>query len=75
MQGLKHLLFSLILCWAVAGFSQEQGIKVLWDRPGLVFSEMEYDFGIVKSDTVVTHVYTFKNVSSDTIKINKVGTS
>jgi hypothetical protein len=55
------------------GISQEvQSYFIEEVKSGLVFSELEYDFGTVNPDTVLNHVFTFKNASSDTIKINKV---
>ncbi len=75
MTRLNYILYFLILCWAINGFSQIEDIKIIEIKSGLEFSEMEYNFGTIKSDSVVTHIYSFKNVSLDTIKINKVGTS
>jgi hypothetical protein len=73
---IKYLLFFLILCWTAFGYAQQVDSSSAPDiKPGLIFSEMEYDFGTIKSDSIVSHVYTFKNTTLDTIKINKVGTS
>ena len=72
----KHILIALVFCWAAIGLSQEtksDSVKQVNFR--LVWSEWEYDFGIAKSDTVLSHIFTFNNASSDTIKINKVTSS
>ncbi|MBN1408572.1 MAG: DUF1573 domain-containing protein [Calditrichaceae bacterium] len=76
MVNYKYFMFILIF-FAVSNASAQIQDSNLLDQPksGLAFDHMEYDFGIVKSDTIVTHVYTFKNVSLDTIRINQVGTS
>ena len=73
MLEFKHILVILVFCWAAIGLSQEtKSDSVEEIKSGLVFSELEYDFGIVKTDTVLSHIFTFKNASADTIKINKV---
>jgi len=76
MAKLKYFVFILIFCTASMACAQMQDSssanKV---KSALEFDHMEYNFGMVNPDTMVVHVYTFKNVSSDTIKINKVGTS
>lgn len=70
-------VFTIFIFFGMAiGLSQEvQSDSIEEVKSSLVFSELEYDFGKIKSDTIITHIYTFKNVSSDTININKVGTS
>lgn len=74
MVRFKYILFLLIVSMAGSGFAQE-GMRVVGTRPALEFSETEYDFGTLTTDSVITHVFAFKNVSFDTIKIEKVGTS
>ena len=76
MEYLKYFLFVLIFTFASIVYAQTQDSSASdLVKPALEFDHTEYDFGSVNSDTAVTHVYTFRNVSSDTIKINKVGTS
>lgn len=77
MIKLKHFLIFLILSWAAIGYCQQKdsiGTENL-PGPGLVFNEPKHDFGVVVVDSIVTHIYTFKNASRDTIKINKVTSS
>lgn len=72
----SHLVFFLTLFLAGTLSAQEENSNSVKEiKPGLVFSEMAYDFGTIKSDTIISHIYKFENVSPDTIKINKVGTS
>ena len=76
MFKLRYLVFFLTLFLAGTLSAQERNSSSVREiKPGLVFSEMTYDFGTIKSDTIVSHIYKFENVSLDTIKINKVGTS
>jgi hypothetical protein len=76
MFKLRYLLLFLSLFLAGTLSAQEENSSSIREiKPGLVFNEMEYNFGIIKSDTIISHIYQFENVSPDTIKINKVGTS
>ena len=76
MFKLRYLLLFLSLFLAGTLSAQEENSSSIREiKPGLVFNEMEYNFGIIKSDTIISHIYQFENVSLDTIKINKVGTS
>lgn len=71
----KALVVLVIYCIAAISFSQEisQGMNKEQQK-GLVFSEQSYDFGLLESDSIVSHVFTFKNISNDTIKINRIYT-
>jgi hypothetical protein len=76
MLRLKYFIFILVLYTATVVSAQIQDSTVSEnEKPALEFDHMEYNFGTVTTDTVVSHIYNFKNVSLDTIKINKVGTS
>jgi hypothetical protein len=69
------LVFILVFCWASLAFSQGTTPNSLKEgKTGLLFEETSYDFGILDSDSVVSHVFKFKNISNDTIKINRVQT-
>lgn len=41
----------------------------------LHFAQEVYDFGILTSDSSVSHVFHFKNMGADTIQIYNVGSS
>jgi len=41
----------------------------------LIFEEQSFDFGKLESDTSVSHLFKFKNISVDTINIHNVGSS
>ena len=43
--------------------------------PKIKFAETSYDFGTALQDTQVKHVFKFKNVGNDTLKIAQVQTS
>lgn len=43
--------------------------------PHIQFEETNYDFGQVQEGTKVTHIYTFKNVGTDTLVLGKIRTS
>jgi hypothetical protein len=62
--------FSLILVTTV--FSQVDDQEKYFN---LIFEEQSFDFGKLDSDTLVTHLFKFKNISADTININNVGSS
>ena len=46
-------------------------------EPGarLVFEEENYDFGEIEQGIVLTHVFNFKNIGEDTLKISRVHSS
>jgi len=41
----------------------------------LIFEKHSFDFGKLESDTSVSHLFKFKNISVDTINIHNVGSS
>ena len=41
----------------------------------LEFKEDVFDFGLLKSDSMVAHVFKFQNTGQDTIEIYNVGSS
>ncbi len=43
--------------------------------PKIKFAETSYDFGTALQDTQVKHVFKFKNIGTDTLKIAQVKTS
>lgn len=49
--------------------------KVSDGTPRIQFEEITYDFGQVREGIKVTHVYTFKNVGTDTLVIGEIKTS
>ncbi|NOX90755.1 MAG: DUF1573 domain-containing protein [Calditrichaeota bacterium] len=40
--------------------------------PLIHFSEMTKDFGNVRGDTILTHIFAFKNIGSDTLHISRL---
>ena len=77
MNRSKVFLIFMFLSWTVIGYCQQKDSLVtgVQNGPGLIFNESKYDYGVVEVDSIVTHIYTFKNASRDTIKINKVASS
>ncbi len=43
--------------------------------PRMQFQEVSYDFGTVPQGSIVKHVFKFKNVGTDTLRIEQVKTS
>jgi len=71
----KISVLFLVFLWVTAAYSQtDEPDTTERTGPALVFSETTYDFGILQSDSVVSHIFTFRNTSEDTIKINRVST-
>lgn len=67
--GLLFILLTLSL-----GCSQAQEDKGV-NGPLMTFEQDEYDFGVVRGDTVISHVFAFTNTGKDTLYIAKVGAS
>jgi hypothetical protein len=71
-------LFSFVLVSFIAlschfAFAQDstQAVK----GPKIQFAETSYDFGTAAQNTAVKHLFKFKNVGTDTLKIAQVKTS
>ena len=41
-------------------------------KPNVQFNELSYDFGKVKQETKLKHIFTFKNTGSSTLTIEKI---
>ncbi len=70
----KHGRF-FILIFCVSSFIVNVAIsQIIEPEPGpvLIFSETSYDFGTIRKDTVVTHIFTFSNMGTDTLFIKRV---
>lgn len=66
---LMFVFISLILFMQVCrDISREPGAR-------LVFEEENYDFGEIEQGVVLTHVFNFKNIGEDTLKISRVHSS
>jgi len=62
-----YLLIVILLIFPGPAFSQDtQGI------PTLVLKEREFDFGMVKEESRITHAFTFYNKGSAPLEIKKV---
>jgi hypothetical protein len=62
--------FLLVFGWMtiLAAQNQPQGKSV-----GLAFNQESYDFGRITPDSVLYHVFHFKNTGTDTVHIYNVG--
>ncbi len=70
----KHgKIFILISCVHSFVFSAAIS-QTIEPEPGpvLIFSETSYDFGTIREDTVVTHIFKFSNMGTDTLFIKRV---
>ncbi len=73
----KHI-FTLALVSAIAlscSFAFAQDSTKAVKGPKIQFAETSYDFGTAAQNTAVKHVFKFKNVGTDTLKITQVKTS
>jgi hypothetical protein len=71
-------LFSLALVSAIAlsySFAFAQDSTKVVKGPKIQFVETSYDFGTAAQNTAVKHLFKFKNVGTDTLKITQVKTS
>jgi len=66
----KILLFTLLMM----GFVFAQNEPAI-QKSHLKFTEDSFDFGVLTTDSLVTHVFNFKNTGPDTIEIHNVGSS
>lgn len=74
----RKRLFSLALVSFIAlschfAFAQDSTKAV--KGPKIQFAETSYDFGTAAQNTAVKHLFKFKNVGTDTLKITQVKTS
>jgi hypothetical protein len=67
-----HKLLFLTLFATGLIFAQD---KAPAEKSHLEFSEDSFNFGQLQTDSLVTHVFNFKNTGSDTIEIHNVGSS
>lgn len=67
MNKLKIIIFS-VLCVVISCGS-------LFGKPSIQFSRLEHDFGVIRQNTAVKEVITFKNAGNSDLKIKKVETS
>lgn len=61
-------MFVLASLGLFIGFSKEAGIK----QATIVFEEQSHDFGDINQGDVVKHVFKFKNVGDDTLRLSNV---
>lgn len=65
---MKKLMFALAFLGLFIGFSKDAGIK----QATIVFEEQSHDFGDINQGDVVKHVFKFKNVGDDTLRLSNV---
>jgi hypothetical protein len=71
-------IFSLTLVSVIAlscNFALAQDSTKVAKGPKIQFGETSYDFGTAAQNTAVKHLFKFKNVGTDTLKITQVKTS
>ncbi len=71
-------IFSLALASIVAlscNFAFAQDSTKVVKGPKIQFAETSFDFGTAAQNTAVKHLFKFKNVGTDTLKITQVKTS
>jgi hypothetical protein len=71
-------IFSLALVSVIAlscNFALAQDSTKAVKGPKIQFAETSYDFGTAAQNTAVKHLFKFKNVGTDTLKITQVKTS
>jgi|GEM_PF-1138042 len=67
----KRIIYFLVVCgWMTMLTAQDQPQE---KSVGLAFDQESYDFGRITPDSVLYHVFHFKNVATDTIHIYNVG--
>ncbi len=65
----------VILIFCIHGFILGAAISQTTEPvagPVLIFSETSYNFGTIREDTVVTHIFKFSNMGIDTLFIKRV---
>lgn len=74
---LKRILrLALVSAMALAcNFAFAQDSTKVANGPKIQFAETSYDFGTAAQNTAVKHLFKFKNVGTDTLKITQVKTS
>ena len=74
MKYAKYLyITALLLCISLFGF--QRTIAQNTEGPRIELIENSYDFGTIGRDSVVYHIFKFKNTGSDTLRIHKVKSS
>ena len=67
----KRIIYFLVVCGLVTMLAaQNQPQEKSF---GLTFDQESYDFGWITPDSILYHVFHFKNVGTDTIHIYNVG--
>lgn len=67
----QSLVLLVMLLFSIASLNASDKAK----GPRIHFAETSYDFGTVSQGTPVKHVFKFKNIGTDTLKIHNVRTS
>ena len=70
--------FSLVLISVIAlacNFALAQDSTKVTTGPKIQFAETSYDFGTAAQNAAVKHIFKFKNVGTDTLRITQVRTS
>ena len=76
MLKLNYFLVLIVFCLTTTLYSQEEdSSSTVEQKSGLSFNLMKYDFGVVESGVEVNYVFKFENIASDTVKIDKVGST
>ncbi len=74
----QNLFLSVTLLFSLAVFSQPlfaQDSTAVVKGAKMLFAETSYDFGTALQNSEVKHVFKFKNIGSDTLRISDVKTS
>jgi hypothetical protein len=64
LRYLKIVIFSLCFLFVTC--------KCAWTAPKIKFEQTNFDFGKVIQGKSVTHIFKFKNIGDDPLKIDKV---
>lgn len=76
---LRSTLVAILACSCSFALAQEEGEGATNGStvkgPKIQFAETSFDFGTVAQGTAVKHVFKFKNVGTDTLRIEQVKTS
>ena len=67
--GISFSIFCILILMPVLAAAQTVEPP---EGPLLIFSETSYDFKNVPEDTVVTHIFEFSNMGTDTLFIKRV---
>ena len=72
MKSFFLFIFALLSICPAALWGQDTTQVNILNGPDLTFREKNHDFGLAPRDTLLTHIFVFKNNGSDTLHIRGV---